>query len=61
MKEATFTFRFRGERAEEVAEAFFAHYYDGGLDQSIEQNFLENFGLTLDDTEFDKAGTIINT
>ena len=53
MKERTFTFKFRGERADELAERFMAYFWDGGLDQTIEQGYLEEYGLDLDDVEFE--------
>ncbi len=57
-----FTITFTGNRAEELAERFSAYFWDGGLDQTIEQNFLEEFDLTLDDVEIDNdGGAIINT
>ena len=34
MKERTFTFKFRGERADELAERFMAYFWDGGLDRA---------------------------
>lgn len=48
----TFTFTFLGKHADEVCERFGAYFWDGGLDQTIEQNFLEDMGLDLDDVEF---------
>lgn len=57
-----FTFTFTGERAEEVANAFSAYFWDGGLDQTIEQDFLEGFSLSLDDVDFDEnGGAIVRT
>lgn len=56
-----FTFTFKGKNAEELAERFSAYFWDGGLDQTIEQDFLENYGLSLDDVEFEKNGAIIDT
>lgn len=56
MKERTFTFKFRGNRADELAEHFMAYFWDGGLDQVIEQGYLEDFGLSLDDVEFEEEG-----
>lgn len=57
-----FTFTFTGERAEEVAERFSAYFWDGGLDQYIEQEFLADFGLGLDDVEMDdNGGAIVKT
>ena len=57
----TFTFTFTGNSAEYMAERFSAYYWDGGLDETIEQDFLNEFGLSLDDTEFDENGVIIKT
>lgn len=58
MKEKTFTFKFKGEHAEELAERFKAYFWDGGLDEIIEQNYLEEFGLNLDDVEFEEDGYV---
>ena len=58
MKERTFTFKFTGNHADELAERFMAYFWDGGLDQTIEQEYLEDFGLSLDDVEFEKEGYI---
>ena len=58
MKERTFTFKFIGNRADELAERFMAYFWDGGLDQTIEQEYLEDFGLSLDDVEFEKEGYV---
>lgn len=54
-----FTFTFVGKNAQEVQERFSAHYWDGGLDQYLEQDFLEGIGLDSDDTEFDDEGGVI--
>lgn len=57
-----FTFTFKGKHAEELTEQFSVHFWDGGLDQHIEQSFLEEYGLNLDDVEWDCNGdVIINT
>lgn len=57
-----FTFTFTGDRAEEIASAFSAYFWDGGLDQTIEQDFLGGFGLSLDDVESDdNGGAIVRT
>ncbi len=56
-----FTFTFKGKNAEELAERFSAFFWDGGLDQYIEQNFLEDYDLSLDNVEFEKYGAIIDT
>ncbi|AVQ31182.1 MULTISPECIES: hypothetical protein [Fusobacterium] len=60
MKERTFTFKFRGERADELAERFMAYFWDGGLDQTIEQGYLEEYGLDLDDVEFEEDGYVVS-
>ncbi|MBS0958843.1 hypothetical protein JK162_10235 [Leuconostoc pseudomesenteroides] len=49
-----FKIAFKGKRAEEVNEAFSAYFWDGGLDQHIESDFLERFDLDLDDVHFDE-------
>ena len=59
MKERTFTFKFTGDRADELAERFMAYFWDGGLDQIIEQGYLEDFGLNLDDVEFKEEGYVV--
>ncbi len=56
-----FTFTFKGKNAEELAERFSAFFWDGGLDEHIEQNFLEGYDLSLDNVEFKKCGAIIDT
>ena len=59
---ATFTFIFSGKRAQEIAERFSAYLWEGGLDQIIEQDFLEEFGLSCDDMKSDTPNNcIINT
>ena len=59
---ATFTFSFTGRRAQEIAERFSAFFWDGGLDQTIEQEFLEEYGLDCDDMTSDAPNEcIINT
>ncbi len=54
-----FTFRFTGKNAEKLAEAFSAYFWDGGLDQTIEQNFLGGYGLSLDDVSYGENGDAI--
>ncbi len=49
----TFTFTFKGKNAQEIAERFAAYFWDGGLDQYIEQEFLEQFELDLDNVQMD--------
>jgi hypothetical protein len=56
-----FTITFTGNKAAEAAERFFAYFWDGGLDQTIEQSFLEDFGLSLDDVDKSEDGAIIRT
>lgn len=56
MREKTFTFKFKGNRADEFAEEFMVYFWDGGLDQIIEQGYLKGFGFSLDDIEFEEAG-----
>lgn len=57
-----FTFTFTGANAKFMMERFSAYFWDGGLDQTIEQSFLEDYGLNLDNVEFDEnGGAIINT
>ena len=55
----TFTFTFTGKHARELAERFSAYFWDGGLDQTVEQGFLEDVGLSLDDVEEDPRGGIL--
>ena len=50
--ENVFKVTFTGKRAEELNEAFSAYFWDGGLDQYIESEFLEQFNLDLDDVHF---------
>lgn len=50
--ENVFKVTFTGKRAEELNEAFSAYFWDGGLDQYIESEFLDQFGLDLDDVHF---------
>ncbi len=58
--EKTFTFKFTSKNAEWIAERFMAYYWDGGLDQTISENFLESYGLDYDDTEFaDEGYTVV--
>lgn len=57
----TFTFTFTGKNAENLAERFSAYYWDGGLDQYLEQEFLEEYDLSLDDTSMSEEGVVINT
>lgn len=59
--EKQFTFTFKGENAEYLAERFSAYFWDGGLDQYLEQNFLEEYDLSLDNVEYKKDGAIIDT
>lgn len=59
--EKQFKFTFKGKNAEELAERFSAYFWDGGLDQYIEQNFLEQYGVDLDNVEFEKYDAIIDT
>ncbi len=59
--EKQFVFIFKGKNAEELRERFSAYFWDGGLDEHIEQNFLEQYGLDLDDVEFVKYGAMIDT
>ncbi len=59
---AEFVFTFIGERAQKVAERFSGGFWDGGLDQTIEQDILEEFGLSCDDMKYDSfSHCIINT
>lgn len=51
-QEIRFTFSFTGSHANEIMEAFAAHFWDGGLDQHLEQDFLEPHGFDCDDFEF---------
>lgn len=44
-----------------LAERFSAHFWDGGLDQFLEQNFLEEYDLNLDNVDFKECGAIIDT
>lgn len=46
-----FTFTFTGKKAQEIAESFAAYFWDGGLDQTIEQEFLKEHNLDLDDVK----------
>ncbi len=55
----TFTFTFTGKHARELAERFSAYFWDGGLDQTVEQGFLEDVGLSLDDVEEDPRGGVL--
>ncbi len=59
--EKQFTFTFKGKNAEYLAERFSTYFWDGGLDQYIEQNFLEEYGLDLDNVESKECGAIIDT
>lgn len=62
MDHTTFTFTFSGKRAQEIAERFAAYFWDGGLDQTIEQDFLEEFGLSCDDMKAEAPNhCVINT
>jgi hypothetical protein len=47
----SFTIKFDGRNEEEVAERFAAYFWDGGLDQYLESEFLEQFHLSCDDME----------
>ena len=55
----TFTFTFTGKHARELAERFSAYFWDGGLDQTVKQGFLEDVGLSLDDVEEDPRGGVL--
>lgn len=59
--EKQFTFIFKGKNAEYLAERFSAYFCDGGLDQFLEQNFLEEFDLSLDNVEIKEDSAIIDT
>lgn len=59
--EKQFTFIFKGKNAECLAEKFSAYFWDGGLDQFLEQNFLNEYDLNLDNVEFKEHGAIIDT
>ena len=37
-----------------------AYFWDGGLDQTIEQGYLEEYGLDLDDVEFEEDGYVVS-
>ncbi|MGL4954845.1 MAG: hypothetical protein ACRCZO_17905 [Cetobacterium sp.] len=56
MSEKIFSFKFTGDNAEELAERFLAYFWDGGLDQTIESDFLSKFGLDLEDVSFEDEG-----
>ncbi|MEG1043200.1 MAG: hypothetical protein RSF81_00325 [Oscillospiraceae bacterium] len=57
-----FTINFDGSHAQELKDAFFGCFWDGGLDQYLEGSFLEEYGLTLDDVDYGENGNpIINT
>jgi hypothetical protein len=46
----------------EIAERFAAYFWDGGLDQYLEGDFFNQFGLDCDDMEFvSKYEVKINT
>jgi hypothetical protein len=47
----SFTIKFDGRNEEEVAERFAAYFWDGGLDQYLESEFLAQFDLNCDDME----------
>ena len=55
----TFTFTFTGKHARELTERFSAYSWDGGLNQTVEQGFLEDVGPSLDDVEEDPRGGIL--
>lgn len=46
--------------AETLAKKFEVFYWDGGLGQYIEQDFIENYGLSLDDANMSEDGVVIN-
>lgn len=55
-----FKITFTGKRAEKLNEAFSAYFWDGGLDQYIESEFLDQFGLDLDDVHFgENANSVV--
>lgn len=56
MSEKIFSFKFTGDNAEELAKHFLGYFWDGGLDQTIESNFLSEFGLDLEDVSFEDKG-----
>lgn len=45
MEEKKFTITFTGSRAQELHDGFFGYFWDGGLEDTLEQMFLENYGL----------------
>lgn len=63
MKEKIFSFKFTGDHADQLAEHFMGYFWDGGLDQTIESQFLTKFELTLEDVDFKDKGytAVINT
>lgn len=56
-----FTITFTGKRAEELEKAFEGYFWDGGLDQIIEQGLLEEYNLSLDDVTGSNDNPIIDT
>lgn len=59
---ATFTIKFTGSRAKEIADLFAGYFWDGGLDQTIDEMFLQNHGLKIEDMTMDGLYTcILNT
>lgn len=48
-KKATFTFAFTGKNAATISERFAATFWDGGIDQHLECDFLEQYNLDCDD------------
>ena len=54
----TFTFVFTGKHADEVASRFSGYFWDGGLDQYLEQEFLEQFGLDCDNFKQVDSNTV---
>ena len=59
MKERTFTFKFRGERADELAERFMA-YLGWWIRSDYRARYLEEYGLDLDDVEFEEDGYVVS-
>lgn len=61
-KEVQFILSFTGNRADELTDAFSGVFWDGGIDQHLEQDFLEHYGLGCDDCEFTALNHVtINT
>lgn len=61
MSEKKFTITFTGSRAQELYDHFVGYFWDGGLDQTIEEMFLENYGLDCEDMAMTEDGCKINT